>query len=179
MAIEVTLPDGWREVTLEQWMTLGSIKESGTEGAIKRISVLSGLPVSDVMKLNVASIEAIASNLAWTTQEIVEDFKETIEIEGKRYVLQTDVSKLEVGCFIDIESLIEDGAEDNLHLIMSCLYRDEQDQSYKGINEELADKILKLPITVVQGTSRFFFLLAESCSRITETSLRIRERMMS
>lgn len=176
---QITLPDSWSEVTLERWMLLDSVKESGVEGAIKRIAVVSGLTYEEVRRLNSASIDAMADALQWMTEPVRPELLREIEVRGKKYALVTDASKLEVGCFIDIEALIEDGAVDNLHNILACLYRDVQNPVYSGLDEELAEELLQLPVTVAQGASQFFFLLAQAFTQITKTSLEIRERMLT
>jgi hypothetical protein len=179
MQKQVTLPDGWHEVTLEKWMLLDSVRESGVEGAIKRIAIVSGLPYEDVRRLNSNSIDQMAEALAWMTKTPEPELRRELVIDGKTYDLVTDASKLEVGCFIDIESMVEDGADERLHVILACLYRDRNSPEYKGIDDDLAERMLELPITVVQGASRFFFLLAQAFTRITRTSLAIRERILT
>lgn len=165
----IQVPSGWHEITLLQWMNLVAIKGTDTSAIAERIAILSGLEISDVLRLESQSFERLALSLGWIGEPIPTEFKEELEIDGINYNLVTDVSTLELGCFIDIENFIEQSATDNLHLILACLYR--KDGKYDGPDFELAEKLLEQPITAINGASVFFSRIAKNCVTIIDQYL--------
>ena len=95
--------------------------------------------------------------------------QKNIEFDGNDYGVIPNMSNMTTGEFIDLETYCENSV-DNLHKIMSIIYRKQKDavdrndryeiEDYKP-TEEKKDLMLKLPMNYALGVLNFFFHLGD------------------
>ena len=159
-----TIAESWDEIYFSQYVDIINLnKDEGMNDlskAVKIIALISDKPEScekDLLNLSREDFEELASNFEWTNKPI-DNFKtdtEYVEIDGKKYKIKKDYSKLTLGEMISVETLIANNKNlDPLEIVFGVLLREEIDGKEKEFNEddfihiisELKSKVLLLDI---------------------------------
>ena len=94
------------------------------EKIVDIITILSDVPEEDILRLPVKNINQLGVYLTKFLKTLPEDrLKHIIEIDGIEYGFHPKLSDISFGEWVDIDSLITEGSNDNLHKIMAVLYR--------------------------------------------------------
>jgi hypothetical protein len=140
--------------------------------------------MNELRDLPLSSVKMVES---YITNEMAKDFHkdemyETFELNGVEYGLENDWSKLSWGAWVDLQVYSAENIQDNIHLIMSTLYRPVTSRDKKGkykIEKYKSDDIdsratefLDLPIIYWFGVSGFFLLMSTLYINNIENSLR-------
>lgn len=128
---EYTLPEGWHEVNLglfeklvEHSLNLPEYK-SNLQFALEMLSLLLGLDVSILKKLNKESFEVLSDSCSWTSEEITPSNKEVFEIDDKIFVPLKDYNSITMGEQIDLELIVADSKpHETLSNILPVLLRE-------------------------------------------------------
>jgi len=124
--MHITLPTSWKEVNLETYMELISLNTEGLTSIdlfINQLAILSNEDPEELNKLPLTEVTNILNTIHWLNllpQEIKENI---VTIKGKEYGLIQSLSKITLGEWIDLESLIDEGINSNIHKILAILYR--------------------------------------------------------
>jgi len=185
MSIKLTI-DGQKytikeRLTLGEYMTLQKAQK-GSLTTPKILETITGIPENEIKKIDSKRTLYILNKIM---KEKMEDRKNpvqaTFEFKGKLYGLETDLTKLNFGGWIDLETFISMGFNENLNKIVALYYRPIQAQLGKTYVLEpydtddclkRAEEFLELPFDVVSGASSFFLLFTKTYTKDTLHSLR-------
>ena len=182
--LRFNIPKTWNELSLGRYIRIMKVLRSEEkihelEKIIRILNCISDIPKIDLYGLDVKSIGKLGAHLtSFLESEPEDELKHFIKVEGIEYGFHPKLVDMTLGEFVDLETYTEN-IEDNLHLILSILYRPVTAKSgdkyriedYKP-NRERAD-LFKKHLTVVDfnGASVFFYDLGRQLSINSRTSL--------
>ena len=197
--LKITIPTSWEDITIAQFQEYISFVKNCSESMSplrKLISILSILTDTDediLYKLDLDIIHEINENMVFLDEEPTIQFKNIIEIKGKKYGFQKDFHKLTLGEWIDIEHYITTGdLIENLHYLAAIFYRkltsegDEyfsyEIEDYKNVKLEGQATMFKYEMNIVDmyGTVSFFLhIVNELCNSMNffSTEMTMEEKM--
>lgn len=127
---EYTLPEGWHEVSVELFEKLAehslmlSEYKSQLQFSLEMLSILLGLEVEKLKRLNKASFDILSDSCEWANQKIVPSGKKEFSIENEIYEPIKDLNSLTMGEQIDLEILLNDAKPfESLSSILPILVR--------------------------------------------------------
>jgi hypothetical protein len=165
--LTLTIPTDWSSVSLKKYLTLqkdmknyGDDEEAQTALMLSHLcglnaEYINSLSIEDYNTVRVA-LEGFVSNTEYPLQKI-------ININGKEYGFEPNLSQMAYGAYVDISKFGELTIDDNWSKIMSILYRPIVDkkgdmysiETYKG---EIDDKLFLSVGMDVQFGALFFFV---------------------
>tara|TARA_R110000787_G_scaffold105652_2_gene213123 strand:- start:3350 stop:3991 length:642 start_codon:yes stop_codon:yes gene_type:complete len=123
-SLTYNLIDSWKDVTLEQWAKLVSIKtETKCDEAMETMDILASIPQQVLRELSLSDVSKLLSKIALMQQTDRSEFVRRFTHNGTDYGFHPNLDDITLGEYADIETLIKDGLEKNLHLLMAILYR--------------------------------------------------------
>jgi|TARA_R110000744_G_scaffold211127_3_gene330264 hypothetical protein len=168
------LINSWSDVTLEKWAKLVAVKTSTkSDEAIETMGVLANIPKQVMRELSLSDVSMILNKVAKMQQSSKAEFVRRIELDGKQYGFHPNLEDITLGEYADIETLIKDGLEGNLHLLMAILYRPvievENDkytiEPYDGNITLRAERMKLMTATEVENSMVFFWTLGNKLLR--------------
>lgn len=175
---QLSVPDGWHEVTIEQFQEVASLTSEDVEKTIDTISIFLNEDPELIKKIDLDTLNKLISLLEWSNK-LPDDaiYKPILDIDGEQYGLISKLEKLTIGEWFDLEHYVKDNAIQNIHFIMAILYRplitafndrdriiDDYDADLMPMRAELFKS--KLKITDVYGTLVFFSLIEQEYMKI-------------
>lgn len=181
--MQITVPESWADIRLSTYQQLSAVDRLGLsefDAMVQRVSILTGADIRELRTLSTAEFEALGGHLLWMAESPPSEFDRVITVEGVELGLEPMIHEIKVGAWADIEHHITEGSIDNLHHILSVLYRPITSKSDSGYQIEPYDGTSALSraeaiaeeVTVAQvhGASLFFCLLASNYMRLTAHS---------
>ena len=175
----------WKDVTLEKWVQLIAFEKlSSTQETLEVLSVLTDMPKKLIRELAIQDVANIMSKVNDLQADKKVTLKKIIEVDGKEYGFHPNLGQdLTLGEWADIETMIEQGLEDNMHNIMAILFRPilerENDayiiEAYDGNIDVRAEKFKKMSAEQVQSALVFFWGFVNALS--TSILLSLQERL--
>jgi len=154
-------------------------KVSELEKVIRILNCITDIPKKDLYGLDVKSVGKLGAHLTGFLESVPDDeLKHFIEVEGVEYGFHPKLVDMTLGEFVDLETFVEN-LEDNLHNILSILYRPvtaKKDDKYR-IEDYKPDReraeLFKKHLTVgdFNGASVFFYDLGVQLSINSKKSL--------
>ena len=125
--VKLTIPDNWSDITIDTYQKYVKIQESkGSEKnkVIKSLALLCNTTPFVVKKMAYSDLLEIMGIIKKMidTEPKKEDFKKVFKFNKIEYGFVPNLSKLSTGEYIDLEAYCKNPI-DNLHIIMSILYR--------------------------------------------------------
>lgn len=172
MSISIKVPSKLSEIPLwkfQKYMKLRDENEDEQFLSYKAIELFCGIPLSDVYKLTLESVESISAVLSKMfneEQRHIERFK----MGGVEYGFIPDLNEMTLAEYVDIDGNLSD--LQTLHLAMNALYRPIKDSKGKFYNiEEYSikdvDKMKDMPTDAALGA--IFFLISLGRELLTDT----------
>ena len=127
MNIELSIPQGYEDITIREYKELRRIIGSNRteqEKSLDIIRTLCRVDSKDLKRVQHSDMQNVMGMLSWvfdepgTRQELIRKF----ELNGKVYGFIPNMSRLTIAEFADLDTYSENGY-DNLEHIMSVLYR--------------------------------------------------------
>jgi hypothetical protein len=180
----VKLPE---DMTVELYQKFMKEQKKFTDEPIELISLFTNLPVSKLKNLSPKTIQMVNSYVISKME--IPDLKELVTTfihNGIEYGLHTDIGKMAWGAWVDLEVYSSENIVDNIHKIMSVLYRPVTKKTKKGYeiepydSESIADRaeeFLTLPISYWFRTSDFFLSVANLSIINIKASLERKNKM--
>ena len=107
----ITIPTTWFDVSIESFPLIYDIIRDKDIDPIDReiriLSILSGLPVSEIEKISIDKLKELIKEVNFIVQMEFPKHQETFKHNGYRWVVNYDVSKLSAGDFISMSKLTE------------------------------------------------------------------------
>ena len=172
--IKLIVPENWGDITIEQYQKFMKVLDSNKKEKQKNLEIVSifcDIEVELLKKFKLKDLNRISDIIIKMTKDDPSDIamQKNIEFDGDDYGVIPNMSNMTTGEFIDLETYCENSV-DNLHKIMSIIYRKQKDavdrndryeiEDYKP-TEEKKDLMLKLPMNYALGVLNFFFHLGD------------------
>ena len=182
--LNFNIPKTWNDLNLGMYIRTMKVlrseeKVNELEKIIRILNCITDIPKKDLYGLDVKSIGKLGAHLTRFLESVPDDeLKHFIEVEGVEYGFHPKLVDMTLGEFVDLETFVEN-LEDNLHLILSILYRpvtEKQDDKYR-IEDYKPDReraeLFKKHLTVgdFNGASVFFYDLDRELKISSKTSL--------
>ena len=182
--LRFNIPKTWNELSLGRYIRIMKVLRSEEkihelEKIIRILNCISDIPKIDLYGLDVKSIGKLGAHLtSFLESEPEDELKHFIKVEGIEYGFHPKLVDMTLGEFVDLETYTEN-IEDNLHLILSILYRpvtaksgDKYRIEDNKPNRERADLFKKhLTVGDFNGAAVFFYDLGRQLSINSRTSL--------
>tara|TARA_R110001606_G_scaffold347393_1_gene496700 strand:- start:2992 stop:3573 length:582 start_codon:yes stop_codon:yes gene_type:complete len=177
--VKLTIPDRWSDITIETYQKYVEIQEDkGSEKnkVIKSLALLCGVTPFVVKKMAYKDLLEIMSIIKTMidTEPDKEEFRKTFMFKKEKYGFCPNLSGITTGEYIDLETYCKNPI-DNLHIIMSILYRKitfERNERYaiESYNpDQFKEELFKdCPMDIALSSLGFFLTLGE---RLAMTSL--------
>ena len=169
-------------LTLGEYMSLQKIDKVNLQTP-KLLEMITGIPEKEIKKIDSNRTLYIVNKIMKEKMDNKDEpIKATFEFNGVLYGLETDLTKLNFGGWIDLETFISMGFKENLNKIVALYYRPIKAQIGKTYvlepydTEEClkrAEEFLELPFDIVSGASVFFLTFTK---KYTENTLHILKR---
>jgi hypothetical protein len=188
--IEIQL--GEEVIELKEDITIGmyqKIKAGGeelTKNPAKLLSIYLNKPLAllkDTSKENIKFVEQYLSQVLAVT-EVDDELHNYFKLDDVTYGLENDWTKLQWGAWVDLEVYSSGEVDENIHKIMSILYRPitgwKKDKyilsPYKSDEVEDRAELFreKLPVKYWWGAANFFFLISVMFMRDMQNSLNMK-----
>ena len=123
------IPQHWDELTMKQYMGCMKILKDDSikkelEKVVKILSVITEINEVDIYRLPVKNINTLGLKLTnFLGTKPNEELQHLVMIDDVEYGFHPKLSDMTFGEWIDIDNYINGGVDDNLHKIMSVLYR--------------------------------------------------------
>jgi hypothetical protein len=169
--IELTVPTKWSAVTLEKYLALQrDVKVYGEEqeGYIACLMHhLCGLSPQYINQIDTETFTSIKNDLIGFMGTTESPLQRIIDIDGKKYGFEPNLSKMTYGAYLDITKHDTFTIDDNWAKIMAILYRPISGKvgelysikAYTGMESE--EPFLKLGMDIHFGALFFFVHLLE------------------
>ena len=172
--IELEIEDKVVEVnpylTIGQYQNLKLNMDSYKDDPTALLSLYTNIPVNKLKDLPREQVKFVQEYITsqFTEKSVTDELHNVFTHNGVEYGLENDWSKLAWGGWVDLEVFSSDDIEQNIHLIMSILYRPIKErkkgryilQPYKVDEiEDRANEFLTLPVNYWFGASIFFFII--------------------
>jgi len=177
--IKLIVPDSLHEIELGQYQTyLASIENLDATEDVEQINrklieTFCGLKPEQVNLLPLASIESLLAVLSGAFSEEFELIRH-FELDGVKFGFIPKLDEMSLGEYIDLESTFGDW--EKMHKAMAILYRVvnfEKGEKYDIVsyetNEELAEAMKMMPLSVVMSCMLFFWHLGTELAQATLT----------
>ncbi len=186
-----TIPTQWNELTLGRYMRLMKVLKSDEkiheiEKIVRILNCLTDVPKRQFYGLDMPSINKLSDHLSkFLNTEAEQTLTTFINVNDIEYGFHPKLVDMTLGEFVDLETYMKD-INENLHLIMSVLYRPviakEEDGTYAiedyEPNEEVANLFKKeLTLKEFNGASVFFYDLERELSIHSLKSLIKKKKM--
>lgn len=175
--IKLIVPDSLHEIELGQYQSyLASIENLDATEDVEQINrklieTFCGLKPEQVNLLPLTSIESLLGVLSGAFSQEFELIRH-FELDGVKFGFIPKLDEISLGEYIDLESTFGDW--EKMHKAMAILYRVvnfEKGEKYNIVsyetNEELAEAMKMMPLSVVMSCMVFFYHLGTELAQAT------------
>lgn len=191
----IELVEGDKTITIPEEMTIGMyqafIKDTQkyTDEPIELIALFTNLSKDKLKNLSTKTIKLINYYVQSKVKiPKLDEMVLTFNHNGVEYGLETDFGKMAWGAWVDLEVYSSDNISDNIHKLMSVLYRPVISKSKDGKKyviepydsatiDERAELFLTLPISYWFTASDFFLSVVSLSITNIKASLEQKNRM--
>ena len=185
--VKLTIPDNWSDITIDTYQKYVKIQEvKGTEKnkVIKSLALLCNTTPFVVKKMAYSDLLEIMGIIKKMidTEPKTEDFKKVFKFNKIEYGFVPNLSKLSTGEYIDIEAYCKNPI-DNLHIIMSILYRvvtfkrGERYAIESYDPDQFKEELFKeCPMNIALSSLGFFLTLGSVLAKTSQRYLKAQEK---
>ena len=163
----IELPNSWHDISIEKFPLIYDIVRDedleDTEKKIRVLSILSGLSVNELMKINIDSINKLIDEIQFIFKMELPKEVETFKHDKYRWVVNYDITNLSAADFISLSKLTEneDTIINNLPEITSIFIKPFEYKWFKKREIELNYKekvalIKQMSVGIVYPIAVFF-----------------------
>lgn len=179
----LTVPDSWEDVTIDQFQEINTLTSEGTEKTIDIISIFLNEDPELIKKFDITTYTKLISMLGWSNEMPSDaNYKPILKIKDQEYGLIPRLNTLLLGEWMDLEHYINEDPIQNIHFIMSILYRplitafNDRDRLIEPYDAEVMVRQAELfkkhiKIGEVYGALVFFYLIASNSMQIMKDYL--------
>jgi len=163
----IELPNSWHDISIEKFPLIYDIVRDedleDTEKKIRVLSILSGLSVNELMKINIDSINKLIDEIQFIFKMEFPKEEQTFKHDKYRWVVNYDITNLSAADFISLSKLTEneDTIINNLPEITSIFIKPFEYKWFKKREIELNYKekvalIKQMSVGIVYPIAVFF-----------------------
>ena len=172
--LKLRVPDKWSDITVRQYQKFIKVlenKKGEKEKSLEIMALFCGLTKKELKGMAYSDLNKVSDVILKMTKQNPAGVKmqRNIEFKKQNYAVIPNMSKMTTGEFVDLETYC-DNANDNLHKIMSVLYRKQigevsrwdryEVEPYTPTHEK-EQLMLDLPMHYALGVLNFFFHLGD------------------
>jgi len=185
--VKLTIPDNWSDITIDTYQKYVKIQESkGSEKnkVIKSLALLCNTTPFVVKKMAYSDLLEIMGIIKKMidTEPKTEDFQKVFKFNKIEYGFVPNLSKLSTGEYIDLEAYCKNPI-DNLHIIMSILYRvvtfkrGERYAIESYDPDQFKEELFKeCPMNIALSSLGFFLTLGSVLAKTSQRYLKAQEK---
>jgi len=175
-------------LTIGQYQNLKRNMDSYKDDPTALLSLYTNIPVRQLKNLPLEQVKFVQEYITtqFTDKSISDELHNVFTHNGVEYGLENNWQKLAWGAWVDLEVFSSEDIEENIHLLMSVLYRPIKErkknkyvlEAYDADNiEERANEFLTLPVNYWFGVSVFFFITVNLYMKDIESSLTMKNKL--
>jgi len=175
-------------LTIGQYQNLKRNMDSYKDDPTALLSLYTNIPVRQLKNLPLEQVKFVQEYITtqFTDKSISDELHNVFTHNGVEYGLENNWQKLAWGAWVDLEVFSSDDIEENIHLLMSVLYRPIKERKKNkyvlepydaDTIEERANEFLTLPVNYWFGVSVFFFITVNLYMKDIESSLTMKNRL--
>ena len=186
--VKLRIPTEWSDITIgtyQKYVEIQLAKGSEKKKIIDSLALLCGTTTAIVKKMKYKDLLEIMDILKKMidTEPNEEQFRKTFIFKDEEYGFCPNLSAISTGEYIDLEAYCKDDPINNLHVIMSILYRKitfKRGERYaiEEYNpEEFKEELFKdCPMDIALSSLGFFLTLGSVLARISQRYLKVQEK---
>lgn len=186
MEMKLKIPKNWDAITVGKFAQLYPVLNSDNT-LVKRvpalISVLSGIPLDEIKKINIEDYKKISKHLQFLNAfDELKEMPNTFKIDGHRYHINVDINKMTGAQYMDLMHFLKECNNNefliiqNMHKILSCVIIPDEKKAFgwkkgkyngerhKEISETIRDK---MSVKYAYPIAVFFWNLSQELIKIT------------
>lgn len=126
--ISLNIPESWADVKIYQYQEFMGIEQDITietprKKLVKQLSVLCDEDETIINRLPASSFSSLVKAFDAFNEEPTKQFKNIVEVGGKKYGFQKNLHELTLGEWIDLEHYVTTNPIENLHKMLAVVYR--------------------------------------------------------
>ena len=175
-------------LTIEQYQNLKRNMETYKDNPTAVLSLYTNIPVKKLKNLPLEQVKFVQEYITtqFTEKSIGDELRNVFTHNGVEYGLENNWNKLAWGAWVDLEVFSSEDIEENIHLLMSVLYRPIKERKknkyilepYNAEDiEDRANEFLTLPVNYWFGVSVFFFITVNLYMKDIESSLTMKNKL--
>lgn len=175
-------------LTIEQYQNLKRNMETYKDNPTAVLSLYTNIPVKKLKNLPLEQVKFVQEYITtqFTEKSIGDELNNVFTHNGVEYGLENNWNKLAWGAWVDLEVFSSEDIEENIHLLMSVLYRPIKERKknkyilepYNAEDiEDRANEFLTLPVNYWFGVSVFFFITVNLYMKDIESSLTMKNKL--
>ena len=186
--VKLTIPTEWSDITVEVYQKYIKLQESKTEEeklVVKSLALLCNTTEEVVMQMEYKDLLDIMNILKKMLDKEPGEitFQKVFKFKGEEYGFVPNLSKLSTGEYIDLEAYCKDDPMENLHIIMSILFRKVVNKRNERYSiepydpDQFKEELFKdCPMNVALGALGFFLTLGLNLENALHRSLGQQEK---
>ncbi len=175
-------------LTIGQYQNLKRNMETYKDDPTGVLSLYTNIPVKQLKNLPLEQVKFVQDYITtqFTEKSISDELHNVFTHNGVEYGLENNWQKLAWGAWVDLEVFSSEDIEENIHLLMSVLYRPIKEKKKNkyiltpydaDTIEERANEFLTLPVNYWFGVSVFFFITVNLYMKDIESSLTMTNKL--
>lgn len=161
---EYLIPNSYDQLSISKFQNIVQIQNYQlTDNEKNRliISIILDCDIETVNELKLEQVNDILECLTFIKSDITDVESKPFELNNEKYYPISNINELEFGAYIDLDVLLNEGMIDNIHKIISILYRRKKGLKLEKYDskhsDEIADDIASnIGIGYVYSTLVFF-----------------------
>ena len=176
--------NNWQSISIKKFDEISNIlssmnnvnEDEALEININLLSVLCDVPVEEIEDLPLTEFSKLVKQTEFLKEMPKVDIKDNYIINGKKYVLLTNVQKMTTAQYIDYQTLVKNADKNVKELLSVFLIPKGKKYGEYDLEEVMSDIYNYFPITDARAVSFFFTLVLQSLTKATLISLERRTK---
>lgn len=174
----------WSDISIKKFDEISDIlshinnvnDEEALEININLLSILCDVSVEEIEDLPLTEFSKLVKQTEFLKEMPKVDIKDSYVINGKKYVLCANVSKMTTAQYIDYQTLIKNADKNVKELLSVFLIPKGKKYGEYDLEEVMSDIYNYFPIADARAVSFFFTLVLQSLTKATLISLERRTK---
>ena len=176
--------NNWAEISIKKFDEISNIlssmnnvnEDEALEININLLSILCDVSVEEIEDLPLTEFSKLVKQTEFLKEMPKVDIKDNYVINGKKYVLLSNVQKMTTAQYIDYQTLVKNADKNVKELLSVFLIPKGKKYGEYDLEEVINDIYNYFPITDARAVSFFFTLVLQSLTKATLISLERRTK---
>lgn len=176
--------NNWSEISIKKFDEISNIlysmnnvnEDEALEININLLSILCDVSVEEIEDLPLTEFSKLVKQTEFLKEMPKVDIKDSYVINGKKYVLCANVSKMTTAQYIDYQTLVKNADKNVKELLSVFLIPKGKKYGEYDLEEVISDIYNYFPIADARAVSFFFTLVLQSLTKATLISLERRTK---